>query len=298
MKAIITTEDVAATIQQLRAAGKNPSIAAIHAALGNKGSLTTVMKLKRDVEQGTSPAVPDDSEALAHFRQLWQAAVSIGRQQRDVELAEQNDTVDALATENTRLEAACIGMGERISELSQQRDQLIADLAQAQRDVATAQAAGQTHAASAAEALGRLADWQRGAEIAAAEIRERHAADLATAHKRGVDAEHEAHQVKIQLATAKAQLGSAKEEAEQLRNDLRTARDNASRAEDRTQALSLALAEVAKHRGQDGRSPTQHAKAAAAKPSPRASNSERAPKAKTPPSVAPASKARGSSSGS
>jgi chromosome segregation ATPase len=194
MKAIITKEDVARAIGSLKAAGKKPTIAAIHAALANKGSLSTVVKLKAEIE---ADAVDerDSEEGLRAFRELWSLAVAEGRKQMDAECQELREARDAMTAESQKLDGEVAAANERVAELETQRDGLHADLAKANEQVTAARANGEQNAVRAAEVLERMATMQ-----------EAHAKELADLRQQLSDAQKAAHSVELRLARAEAKL--------------------------------------------------------------------------------------------
>jgi predicted nucleic acid-binding Zn-ribbon protein len=160
MKPIITREGVADAIKKLNDAGQKATLSAIHAALGGKGSLSTLIKFKAELEQ--QAAAPQDSaEGLNQFRTLWAAAVGEGRKQLENQIAEIRAGLDALTAENERLEAAAIADANRLAEIQAQRDKLIDELSQANRAATDARAAGEQHAVKLANALEQIQTTQR-----------------------------------------------------------------------------------------------------------------------------------------
>jgi len=87
MKAIITKQEVAQAIVSLKSAGKKPTLQAIHAVLGNKGSLSTVQKFRSEIEAEIVTG-RDSEEGLQVFRQLWAKAVGEGTTLKEAECAE------------------------------------------------------------------------------------------------------------------------------------------------------------------------------------------------------------------
>jgi hypothetical protein len=81
----IQKEDVANAIAALKRGGRQVSLPAIRAALGNKGSMTTIQELKKQLDDAEA-ADQDPPHALIAFRQLWVEAVNLGRGQRDSEI--------------------------------------------------------------------------------------------------------------------------------------------------------------------------------------------------------------------
>ena len=189
MKPVITREAVADAIKKLTDAGQKPTLAAIHAALGGKGSISTLIKLKAEIEsQATAPQ--DSAESLTQFRALWAVAVGEGRKQAEAQLAEIRAGLDALSAENERLEASAIADAARVQEMQAQRDKLVDELSQANKAATEARAAGEQHATKLAAALDEMAQVQK---LAANEWKDAH--QLITKQK-----DH-AHALEIERAT-------------------------------------------------------------------------------------------------
>jgi hypothetical protein len=191
MKQVLTKQDVASAITDLRAAGKKVTVAVLHAALGNRGSMSTLLRLKAEIEAETHP-VTDSPEALQTFREIWAAAVEEGRKQQEGLLCELRETTQALAKENESLDAR-LGASERQSaELEHAKARAELEL---QRGKAEFERELSCTKSSLAEALQRLANAQQAHGIEAARL----GADLeATTRK--------AHSVEMELVRAKALL--------------------------------------------------------------------------------------------
>lgn len=218
MKPVITKEAVAEAIEKLSAAGQRPTLQAIHAALGGRGSITTLVKIRAEVEaEKTAPT--DSAEGLAQFRQLWAAAVTEGRRQMETQLAELRASLDAITTENERLEAAAIADANRVGELQSRLDNLVGEISQANRAATEARAGAASASSQLAQALGDVSTVR--AEYLAA----------ISAHTKALTTERErTHALEIERATLTAQLAAERATAE------RTAKE----IEDLTLQLSVA----------------------------------------------------------
>ena len=198
MKQIISKEDVAKAISDLAAQGKKPTLAILHAALQHRGSMSTLVRLKAEVEAAAQPA-SDSPEALKAFREIWALAVDEGRIQQEAVNAELRENLKALATENERLEGTAIAAQERATELEITASRAAAELNRAkvdqERQLSQAQAALVQTSAQAADALQKLCEVQaaRSANVAALQ------ADLASAVSR-------AHELELKLVRAQALL--------------------------------------------------------------------------------------------
>lgn len=106
MKQLLTKEDVAQAMKDLNVQGKKVTCTALHAALGNRGSMSTLLRLKAEV-QGSEP-VADSPAGLKTFREVWALAVTEGQQLQQIAIAQLREEVTALATENERLDGQAL----------------------------------------------------------------------------------------------------------------------------------------------------------------------------------------------
>ena len=81
MKQLLTKEEVAKAIKDLEAQGKKVTCTSLHAALGNRGSMSTLLRLKAEIEGSPAP-IADSPTGLKTFREVWTLAVTEGRQQQ------------------------------------------------------------------------------------------------------------------------------------------------------------------------------------------------------------------------
>jgi len=198
---------VAKTISDLVAQGKKPTLAILHAALQHRGSMSTLVRLKAEVEAAAQPVI-DSPEALKAFREIWALAVEEGRIQQEAVTTELRENLKALAAENERLEGTAIAAQERATELEQTAFRAEAELnrvrAEQERQLSQAQAALVQASAQAAEALQKLSEVQaaRSAEVATLQT------DLASAVSR-------AHELELKLVRAQALLEAQSNKAGQ-----------------------------------------------------------------------------------
>lgn len=118
MKKILTKEDVADAMARLASQGKKPTLTALHAALEHRGSMSTLVRLKAEID-GEGQAAKESSEAFQAFKQIWALARNEGRTEQSLNLAEQQSNFEVLAVENERLEgqvAAAIQQAEHLNE--------------------------------------------------------------------------------------------------------------------------------------------------------------------------------------
>lgn len=194
MKQIITKGDVSKAIVDLAGQGKKPTLAAIHAALNNRGSMSTLVRLKAEIDAEAQP-VTDSLEGLKAFREVWALAVEEGRQQQEPALVEVRESVKALAAENDRLEGVAVAAQNRAAELDNARARAETDLMQFRSQVETELKQARTSqaeaAAQAADALQKLA-----ADRAA------HANQIASLQDSLAAATRKAHDLELNLVRA------------------------------------------------------------------------------------------------
>jgi uncharacterized phage infection (PIP) family protein YhgE len=194
MKPTITRDMVADAIRQLKEKNQKVTLQAIHAALGGRGSITTLVRLRQEIEaEATAPQ--DSDEGLALFRQMWSAAVTEGRKQLETQMAELRAGLEAVTLENEKLEAAAIADDARVDEIEAQRNKLVDELSQANKAATDARAAGADAANRLAAALGEIAQI-RGEYLHAV-----------TSNAKELAAERErSHSLAVERATLGAQL--------------------------------------------------------------------------------------------
>jgi predicted nucleic acid-binding Zn-ribbon protein len=123
----IELEHVAKAIEDLKRDGKKPTIAAIRAALGDQGSITTIQKFKKELDDAEASA-KDSPQALDSFRSIWSAAVQEGRTQRDEEIRDLQETVEALSSEVQKLDGEATACRSAAVEASKKYDDALARL--------------------------------------------------------------------------------------------------------------------------------------------------------------------------
>jgi hypothetical protein len=130
MKQIISKEEVSKAILDLAGQGKKPTLAAVHAALNNRGSMSTLVRLKAEIEAAALPTT-DSSEALKALREIWALAVDEGRKQQEVILGELRESLKTLAMENERLEGTSVAAQNHAFELELAKSRAETELSQA-----------------------------------------------------------------------------------------------------------------------------------------------------------------------
>lgn len=196
MKPVIAKEDVVNAIEALTAERKKPTIAALHAFLGNRGSLTTLVRFKREIDAECASGNGSE-QSLKAFRELWQLAAAEGRKQSQTEVADLLQTVDELAAENERLVGQLAETNQRLANMVRQRDELIGELSRASEQVTAARASGEQSACKLAAALDKLVSEQ-----------ELHRSEMKEVNARLALAEQHTRRFEIELARAEGRLSS------------------------------------------------------------------------------------------
>src|SRR5580658_3517674 len=198
MKQILTKEEVNKAMADLTKQGKKPTLSVLHAALNNRGSMSTLVRLKAEIESAAQP-MSDSPDGLKAFRDVWALAVEEGRQQQEAVLLELRESVKALAAENERLEGTALAAQNRASELEQAKSRAETELSQFKvhvegelKQARTAQSEATTQAAGALENL--------------AETRASHAAQVAALQADLTAAVRKAHELELNLVRAEALL--------------------------------------------------------------------------------------------
>jgi chromosome segregation ATPase len=196
MKPVLTKEEVEKAMAGLSSKGRKITLAALHGALGNRGSMSTLVRLKAEIE--APPSAPQDSEdALNAFRVLWNTAQADARKQQDATIAELQETLKTLATENERLDGLLDAAERRCVELEQAKSaaetEALQTRAKLEGEISRAQGALSDANAQAARALEKLAKAQSD-----------HAAELADLQRKLSDALAKAHDQEIRLVRAEA----------------------------------------------------------------------------------------------
>jgi hypothetical protein len=139
-------------MDSLQAAGKKATLVALHAALGNRGSITTLVKIKAEIDAETLQQ-QDSEEGLKTFREVWALAVEEGRRQNAGECAELREAIGMLTTESEQAEGELAQGHEHLCDVEAQRDSLLAQVAIANEQAVAAHAAADQNAAKVAEVM-------------------------------------------------------------------------------------------------------------------------------------------------
>jgi hypothetical protein len=172
MKQVITREEVATAMSGLSAKnGKKATLAALHAALGGRGSMTTLIRLKNELETAAQGIV-DSDEGLKAFREVWALALQEGRQQQEAVITELRDNLQTVLIENEKLEGVAASALERVASFEEAKARADAVSAKTKADLENQLSQERTAVIRATEqarqALEQLAQEQanRASEVA------------------------------------------------------------------------------------------------------------------------------------
>jgi chromosome segregation ATPase len=169
-----------------------------HAALGNRGSMSTLVRLKTEIEAEVQP-VSDSEEGLKAFREIWALAIEEGRKQREEEIADLRENLKTLAVENERLDGVATAAQDRIEIIEKAKSQAEAELVSVrsrfEEQLHQAQAAQIQSSEQARQVLEQLAQEKTAHSMEVSRLQH----DLATAVQK-------AHEFEIELARARALL--------------------------------------------------------------------------------------------
>jgi DNA repair exonuclease SbcCD ATPase subunit len=212
-RSVLTLEEVEKALTTLRQKeGREPSTRALHAAVGNRGSMTTLLKMKRDLDKPPGVAPGADPEQVAQFNALWAAAKTVGRAEREEEVRRLQEELDTVMAEAERMEGEIVEARQQGAEIAAVRDRLIAENAAAHQELTAARAAGEQQTQKTAAALERLSTLQAA-----------HAQELSALGEQLRQAEKSQHETALsqartegQLAQATTALGLARSQIEEL----------------------------------------------------------------------------------
>jgi predicted nucleic acid-binding Zn-ribbon protein len=163
MKQILSKEDVKRAIELLASQGKKPTLVLLHAALNHRGSMSTLCRLKSELE-AAAQLTSDSEEGLKTFRELWALAFNEGRVSHEATIAELRENLKAVSVENERLEghatAAQDHADQVVSDKSRLESKIIEDRARAESELSAVRTCLVSASAQAADALQKLAQAQ------------------------------------------------------------------------------------------------------------------------------------------
>ena len=189
-------ETVAKALEALKAQGKKSTLSSLHAALGNRGSLSTLIKLKAEVE-GVAASPANSPTGLKVLEQLWTLATTEGRQQAEQSLAQAREELAALVNENERLDGLALAAEERAKELERTKVNLETELHELKHALAKEQQVLQADLLKATEQANQTIHKL-------AEERTAHAAELRTLRDELARQVRKAHEMELELVRIKA----------------------------------------------------------------------------------------------
>jgi colicin import membrane protein len=228
-EATITYEQVAAAASALKAAGGNATSRAIRERLGNTGSMGTINKMLRDwkisQERRIAGALVLPATLQRAILDFMDQELTSAKATLEAELAEQQQEVADLATENERLETdiedktdALTALYAELATLQGRLGQMETDLALARGDADRERQAAEAARTESAKSLLRL------------EARPRLEARL-TALRAELEGERQGRvAAEQQAAVSAAKLDAGDQRLEEARNQAKEARADAKKA--------------------------------------------------------------------
>ena len=159
MNKIIARPDVEKAIADLKANGKKATYIAIHAAMGNRGSMSTLAEIMKELAMDSQP-FNDSKEELKSFREIWAVAREEGRRLQESVIADLQENIKAFAAENERLEGMAVAAANRAESDMQAKREVVAALEKANSRLAESQAALIRSSQDTQAALKTLGDEQ------------------------------------------------------------------------------------------------------------------------------------------
>ena len=241
MKATISKQEVGRAMEALAAAGKKPTLQALYAARGNRGSLTTIQKLRTEIQADT--ATPQDSsEGLQAFRQLWAGAVEEGRAQKETECVELREMLETLLAESERTGGELVAAQAKIADVEAQRDSLLQERSKAKDEVAAARADRDQVAAKSEALLERITELQERHAVELSEEKAAWAAKMETLQGQFSAADKRTHELEMELARSEAQSNFLKQRDAELESERNRAKGELTQAQAQIEKTAEKLA--------------------------------------------------------
>jgi colicin import membrane protein len=156
----VTVEEVKTAIASVRARGEQPTIEKLRQEIG-RGSLTSLLRLRKEILEPQAPEPDRDPEAAQAFRQLWETAVEAGRKREADKTAEARAEVEALSREAERLEGECGLLEKQLAETRASLNRALEDAATARQEAKEARAGIAGEQAKATQSEREKADLLR-----------------------------------------------------------------------------------------------------------------------------------------
>jgi chromosome segregation ATPase len=199
MKPILNRENVAKAMQDLKDNGKAITLGTLHAALGFRGSMTTVNKLFKEIKASEKPTAEPNEEALKNFREVWTRAMDEGRKQNETIIQQQDADLQALGQENERLDGLAMAAQEQAEILQKEKSSLESELARARADLGNQLSQAQTALVEANQRVSHAFEQL-------AQTQSTHAKEMAALLVERDAAVAKSHGTELELATCKARL--------------------------------------------------------------------------------------------
>ena len=180
---------MAKAIDDLKLQGRKITSTVLHAAVGNRGSMSTLLRLKNKIE-GVQPPSEDSPAAIKSFHEVWALAVTEGRKEQENQVAQLREDLNALATENERLDGLAVDCAHVRATVEAERDSVLAE-----------QKALQANLVKATEETKQVLEKL-------AEERSVHARALAASREELSAETHKLHAVELEVVQLKANNGT------------------------------------------------------------------------------------------
>lgn len=131
---------------------QNPSLPAIRAAVGNKGSMSTIAGFKKELDD-EALAAQDPPDALQAFRAIWAQAVQVGRAQRDSEVADLQELARELSSESKEFEGEATASRSAATAVTQKYEVSLVQLNRANEALIAARADAERNATKLVEVM-------------------------------------------------------------------------------------------------------------------------------------------------
>ena len=141
MKQVINKEMMKQAIADLKSKGQKVNANTIYAALGFRGSMSTIHRLKAEVDADEQQPEKVSEEGLATFREVWALAREEGRKLMESVNSELKQDLLTMAQDNERLETEAITAAHRTDECQKAKSDVEVELATAKRQLANSQEA-------------------------------------------------------------------------------------------------------------------------------------------------------------
>jgi chromosome segregation ATPase len=149
---LITKEDVTKAIAALKTAGIKTTRQAVHAFMGSKGSMSTVVKFMRELEseEKKTSATPEEEEA---FHTIWNSAKDEGRAERDETIKDLEDAITTLSSEVEALTGESTALRAQAADAIKKHEEAAAREIKLRDDLTSATEKGERNATKLVEVM-------------------------------------------------------------------------------------------------------------------------------------------------